>query len=82
MKNAEYDSIFLELFTLEKKQLGPHLVYQSIDSWDSVGHMELMAKIENKFGINLEMDDVIDFTSYDEGKRILSKYGVPFRHSD
>ena len=44
--------------------------------WDSVGHMGLMAEIEEAFDIQLEMDDVIDFGSYDKGKEILKKYNV------
>lgn len=82
MKNTKYDSVFLELFSLQYQQLNSQLLYQSIDSWDSVGHMELVSKIESVFGINLEMDDVIDFSSYDEGKKILQKYGVTFENSD
>lgn len=82
MKNTKYDSVFLELFSLQYQQLNSQLLYQSIDSWDSVGHMELVSKIESVFGINLEMDDVIDFSSYDEGKKILQKYGVAFENSD
>jgi len=71
-----YDSVFMELFSLEPSQLDSTLLYQSIDTWDSLGHMELISKLESVFNVNLEMDDVIDFSSYEEGKRILMKYGV------
>ncbi|MDB4115469.1 acyl carrier protein [Planktomarina sp.] len=50
--------------------------YESIVEWDSVGHMGLIAEIEEAFGIELEMDDVIDFGSYVKGKEILKKYIV------
>jgi len=66
----------MELFSLEPSQLDSTLLYQSIDTWDSLGHMELISKLESVFNVNLEMDDVIDFSSYEEGKRILMKYGV------
>jgi acyl carrier protein len=74
--NQLYDSVFLELFELHQSNLNSLLVYQSVEPWDSVGHMELISKLEEVFNINLEMDDVIDFSSYTEGKKILSKYGV------
>ena len=45
-------------------------------SWDSVAHMVLMATLEETFDIQLETDDVIDFSSYEKGLEILRKYGV------
>jgi acyl carrier protein len=82
IKNAQYDQIFLELFLLEPAHLNSELTYQSITTWDSVGHMELISKIEIVFCISLEMDDVIDFSSYEEGKKILAKYGINFDKSE
>jgi acyl carrier protein len=78
MNNEKYDAVFIELFELKESQLNSTLLYQSVDRWDSVGHMELISRLEESFGINLEMDDVIDFSSYLEGKNILSKYGLKF----
>ena len=44
--------------------------------WDSVGHMELITEIEEKFGIELETEDILGFTSYTKGIEILNKYGI------
>ena len=71
----KYDTAFIESFGIDKSALDG-LEYQSIDEWDSVGHMGLIAEIEEAFGIELEMDDVIDFSSYVKGKEILKKYSV------
>jgi acyl carrier protein len=68
----------MELFNLKKEDLGVKLLYQSVDAWDSVGHMELIAKLESDFDIMIEMDDVIDFGSYEKGQSILQKYKVVF----
>ena len=38
--------------------------------------MGLIGEIEEAFGIELAMDDVIDFSSYVKGKEILKKYSV------
>ena len=78
MNVETYDSIFMDVFSLQKVSLDETLLYQSVEMWDSVGHMELISRLEEAFGINLEMDDVIDFSSYLEGKKILTKYGVKF----
>ena len=40
--------------------------------------MGLIAEMEEAFDIQLEMNDVIDFSSYNKGKEILEKYKVVF----
>ena len=54
----------------------PALVYGQSKAWDSVGHMALVAALEDAFNIMLEMDDIIDLSSFEKGKEILKKYDV------
>ena len=72
----KYDEAFKESFSIGADALGEQLTYQSIPEWDSVGHMGLMAALEDAFDIMIEMEDVIDFGSYDIGKSILKKYEI------
>jgi acyl carrier protein len=44
--------------------------------WDSVGHMALVAELEDRFGIELETDDIIGMSSYAKSIEILRRYGV------
>jgi acyl carrier protein len=53
-----------------------NLKYQDIIQWDSVGHMGLMASLEEAFKIEMEIDDIIDFSSYKKGKEIMEKYKI------
>ena len=76
MENLKkYNAAFMESFGIDESALET-LEYESIVEWDSVGHMGLIAEIEEAFEIELEMDDVIDFGSYIKGKEILKKYKV------
>lgn len=68
----------MTVFEISADQLTDGLEYQSIRAWDSVGHMALMAELEDAFDIMLEMDDVVDFGSYNTGLKTLEKYGVKF----
>jgi len=52
------------------------LEYNSITEWDSIGHMALMAALEDTFDIMMDMDDIIDFSSYEKGLEIVRKYGI------
>lgn len=76
MTNLEtYNNAFIEVFEIEKSML-ENLKYQGIDAWDSIGHMSLIAELEEAFGIEMETDDIIDFSSYEKGKEILNKYKI------
>jgi len=72
----KYDNAFIETFSIEPEDLNSLLVYQSIQTWDSVGHLSLMAAIEEAFNIMFDTEDIIDFSSYEKGKLLLHKNGV------
>ena len=79
MNNKQkYDQVFIESFSINKEKLDDKLEYNSIPEWDSVGHMNLIAVLEENFDIMLEMDDIIDFSSYKKGLELIAKYGVEF----
>ena len=73
----KYVGIFMESLGVDKEQLDS-LEYQDVPEWDSVGHMALMAALEEAFDIMLDTDDIIDFSSFEKGKEILAKYDVEF----
>ncbi len=78
MKNKfidNYDKVFIKSFKIKKEKL-KKLKYESVPQWDSVGHMSMIGMLEETFNITLEMDDIIDFSSYESGKKILKKYKV------
>lgn len=79
MSNLEkYNGAFVNTLNITENMLDG-LVYQGIQEWDSIGHMELVSAIEEAFDIEIETDDIIDLSSYEKGKEILSsKYGVKF----
>jgi acyl carrier protein len=73
--NKKYSTAFSSTFSIDEDNL-TNLEYNDIDEWDSIGHMTLIAEIEQQFEISIETDDVIDFSSFKKGKEILKKYGV------
>ena len=71
MSNVEkYDKAFIESFSIEKKAL-KDLEYNKIDQWDSIGHMSLIADLEDKFKITFETDDEWDPEFHPSGKLIV-----------
>lgn len=78
MNNLQkYTKVFADAFDLKEETVSD-LKYQSIEAWDSVGHMGLIAALEDNFAIMLEPDDIVDLSSFEKGKEILSKYKIQF----
>lgn len=79
MTNLEkYNKAFCDSFEITEDKL-TGLKYQQIELWDSVGHMTLVANLEDSFDIMMETDDIIELSSYEKGKEILAeKYNVVF----
>ena len=70
-----YKNAFMEAFGVDESAVA-NLNYQDVEEWDSVGHMQMIAMLEEAFDIMMEIDDIIDFSSFEKGKEILAKYGV------
>ena len=79
MTNLEkYNQAFIESLEVTEDQLNG-LQYQQIPNWDSVGHMGLIAAIEDAFDIMMDTDDIIDLSSYEKGKEIsAANYNIEF----
>ncbi len=75
MTNLEkYNEVFISNLRVTNDQL-PGLTHMAISTWDSVGQMLLVAALEETFGIMFETEDILDFSSYEDGIRILkNKY--------
>lgn len=76
MTNLEkYNNVFIETLQITENQL-VGLKYQGVELWDSVGHMSLVAALEDEFDIMIDTDDIIDLSSYEKGIEILKKYNI------
>jgi acyl carrier protein len=67
---------FVQTFAIDRDQVTLDLAYQSITPWDSVGHMALVAEIENTFNVTLDTDDIIGMSDVAKAVEILRKHGV------
>ena len=75
-KAEKYSEIFKTSLNIDGDKINENLKYNEIDEWDSIGHMTLMAALEEEYKISLETDDIIDFSSYKKGIEILKKYNI------
>ena len=72
----KYQDIFIESLSIEVSNFNENIKYSEIPEWDSIGHMTLIAALEEECKISLETDDIIEFSSFKKGMSILKKYNV------
>ena len=82
MTNLEkYNKVFQVILKKEGEEL-KELRYRGVPEWDSMGHLNLVGELEEKFDIMLDTPDMLAFSSYEKGKEILKKYGVEIEKED
>jgi acyl carrier protein len=57
-------AVFTESLGLAPEVDVANLNYRDVDAWDSVGHMALVAAIEDEFDVQLDTEQVIDLSSF------------------
>lgn len=78
MENLEkLKEIFSEALSIDKSKINDNLSHGS-DEWDSVSHMVLISQLEEKFNISIDIDEVIDMSSFAKAKEILKKHQINF----
>lgn len=71
----EYNKCFMEVFGVKEEELSEEFKFGT-GQWNSFAHMELIANLEDRFEIFLSTEDITHFGNYENGKKILEKYGV------
>ena len=76
MNLEKYNSIFMTLFEVSEDQLDDTFNFGVAANWNSFAHMELIAQLEDAFDIILRTEDITHFGGYENGKKIMAKYGI------
>ena len=77
MTNLEqYNKIFMDVLGVDETVLNENFTFKDVPPWDSVAHLSLISELEEAFDVMLEPDDILHYGSYENGKKILEKYGI------
>ncbi|MDX8032246.1 acyl carrier protein [Lentzea sp. BCCO 10_0856] len=74
--NDRLRTVFVESLGLDEDVDVENLKYRDIEQWDSVGHMALVAAIEDEFDVELDTEQVIDMSSFKVAVDMLKGLGV------
>lgn len=79
MSNKEkYQDIFQKIFDVDKEKLGDAFNFADVKEWDSMVHLTLITELEDGFEVLFDPDDILHFGGYNNGMKILERYGVDF----
>jgi len=73
-KTNKIKSFFCEILGVSESEVNDETAYNSFEPWDSLKHLEFVAKLEQEFNIDIEMDDVIAMENFKKIKEIIGKY--------
>ena len=77
MTNLEkYNKIFMDVLGADETVLNESFTFKDVPQWDSVAHLSLISELEEAFDVMFEPDDILHYCSYENGKKILEKYGI------
>ena len=78
MNKEKLRTCFSQSLGIPMEQVTDDLTYNTIEAWDSVGHMTLVADLETAFDVVLDTDDILDLSSVGQAVAILGRHGVDF----
>ena len=66
--------IFCETLGVSESEVNDETSYNSFEQWDSLKHIQFVSKFEEEFDIEIDMDSVIDMSTFKRVKEIIKKY--------
>ena len=77
MENLEkYNNAFVQVFGAKVEELNDNYGKETVGEWDSVHQLSLIAELEEAFEIMFDPEDIMEMTSYGNGKALLKKYEI------
>ncbi len=71
------NNVFKDCFSIDDEEVKT-IKLNEHPRWDSVGHMEFIAELEEYFHLQISTDDFVEIVSYDTCVEVLTRYGVKF----
>ncbi len=68
--------LIAEVLHLPLERITDDLAMSEVESWDSLQHMNLIASLEQTFGVELTFDEIVTMKNVREIKRVLGEKGV------
>jgi acyl carrier protein len=67
------NQILIKVLNLKSDQITDDLSIENVESWDSLTHMDLITSLEEEYGFELSMDEIIQMTNLLSIRRIIQE---------
>jgi len=68
--------IFEETFAHDPSRFSADTVPDDVKKWDSIGHMNMVAAMEEKFDLQFEVDEIMEMIDVKKILEILAAKGI------
>jgi len=72
MTMQSFIALFQKQFALETGEYSDSLTPDDVMLWDSLGHMSLVAEIEDEYGVEFEVDEITEMTTAGKIRELLT----------
>jgi acyl carrier protein len=69
-------NIFVGTFAISPDQYSDTLTPEEVQKWDSLGHVQLVMALQGEFGVEFDVDEMMEMENVRKIKEILLKHGV------
>jgi len=69
---TKVQDVFHQAFGIDGQLISMETTPNEVPAWDSVGHLDLASRLEQAFGINLDVDDLMEMENVREIIRIVN----------
>ncbi len=73
--SQQVQSLLAEAIQVPQDMVTPDLSFGDLPQWDSLGHMEVMLRLEEEFGVDIDADTIAQLVSIPEICRFLEEKG-------
>lgn len=78
MKEEVLKKVLGNVFNIAEDTVNEETSIDTVESWDSLKHLELVLALEAKFNISLTEEETTEILNYNLIKMTLEKHGITF----
>ena len=69
----KFRSVVIETLRIAPQKYQPNLRLGDVPEWDSIAHMDLVAALEEAFGVRVAADEIVELASLEDLRARMSQ---------
>ena len=75
-QKEEFEKIVMDVFDIDISEINDETTPDDLELWDSVTHMDLVARFEDTFDLQFEVEEITEMDTIGNMKEVLRRSGV------